>query len=88
MNCNNYLILDAWNWYYKLISEVDSPDVFHYLNNDGQNVLKFNSYIKFNDYSLDEEHTLQISSSEGEIDSYKFKWITNYEKTGLILYIF
>jgi len=88
MNNNNYLISDTWNWYYKLISEVDSPDIFHYLNKDGQNVLKCNSYIKLNKYLLDEEHTLQIISSGGEIDSYKFKWLTNYEKTGLILYIF
>ncbi|XP_060861024.1 apolipophorins isoform X2 [Metopolophium dirhodum] len=76
-----YDIISAWDWSYKLISRVDSPNVFHYLINDDQNVLEFNSYIKFGNYSLDEEHTLQIYSSEDLIDSYEFKWFTNYEKT-------
>jgi len=88
MNSNYYLILGAWDWSYKLISRVDSPDVFHYLINDNQNLLEFNSYIKFGNYSLDEEHTLQIYSSEDLTDSYEFKWFTNYEKTGWVLYIF
>jgi len=84
-NRNNYLILGAWDWSYKLISRVDSSNVFHYFLNNDQNVLEFNSYIKFGNYSLDEGHTLQIYSSDDLIDSYEFKWFTNYEKTGWIL---
>jgi len=85
MNSNNYFISDAWDWSYTLISRVESPNVFHYLINDDQNVLEFNSYIKVGNYSLDEAHTLKIYSSTGLIDSYEFEWFTNYEKTGWIL---
>lgn len=88
MNNNNNLILGAWDWCYKLTSRIDSPNVFRFLVNDDQNALEFNSYIKFGKYSLDEEHTLKIYSSEDVTDSYEFKWLTNYENTGWILYIF
>uniref|UniRef100_A0A2H8TZF4 Apolipophorin n=1 Tax=Melanaphis sacchari TaxID=742174 RepID=A0A2H8TZF4_9HEMI len=76
-----YDITSLFDWSYKLIFKVNSPSVFHYLTNDNQNLLEFKSYKKFSDYSSDEEHTLQIYSSEGLTDSYEFKWLINTEKT-------
>lgn len=89
MNSNNrYFILGGSDWSYKLISKVNSPSVFNYLANGVENVLEFNSYMTFGSNSLDEEHTLKIYSSQILTDSYKFKWFTNYEKTGKILQFF
>lgn len=86
-NINVNLFLDARDWSYQLRSKVHSPFVFHYLVKDDQNLLEFNSYIKFRDYSLDASHTLQIYSSEDLTDSYELKWFTNSEKTGSVFYI-
>jgi hypothetical protein len=88
MNSNNYyFILGAFDWSYNLVFKVNSSSIFNYLINDDQNVLEFRSYKKIGNYSLDEEHSLQIYSSDVLTDSYKIKWFTNYEKTGWILYI-
>ncbi|XP_026815483.1 apolipophorins [Rhopalosiphum maidis] len=76
-----YDIISLYDWSYNLIFKVNSPSIFHYLTNDDQNVLEFRSYIKFGNYSLDEDHTLQIYSSDVLTDSYELKWFTNYEKT-------
>jgi len=82
MNSNNsYFILGASDWSYKLISKVNSPSIFDYLTNNDENVLEFNSYFTFGNYSLDQKHTLKMYSSQMLIDLYKFKWCTNYEKT-------
>lgn len=79
---NIALILDVWHWSYNLKSEVISPSVFQYLIKDEHNLLKFDSYIKVNKYSLDEGHTLKIYTSDGLDDSYEFRWFIDNEKSG------
>lgn len=81
----SYNITSASDWSYKLATKVNSPSIFNYLANSDENVLEFNSYVTFGNYSLDQEHTLKMYSTQILIDSYKIKWFTNYEKTAFKL---
>lgn len=83
-NKNNYnnLILDIWNWSYRLKSKITSPKVFHLLMYDEQDLLECISYIKLNNKSLNQRHTLKIFSYGDLNDSYEFKLFLSLEKSG------
>lgn len=69
-----------------LKSKVISPPAFNYLIKDYQNLLEFNSYVKVNEYLLDEGHSLKIYTSEGLDDSYEFRWFIDDKKSGRFLF--
>jgi hypothetical protein len=81
-NHNNNLILGVWNWSYGFKSKIISPEVFHLLTYDDQDLLECTSYIKFDNNSLSQKHTLQIFSYGDLNDSYEFKLILSLEKSG------
>lgn len=58
-----------------------TPRIFHYFMQENQDYLEFRSHVKFNDYSLDKLHSLQIYASEDLDESYELRYFINSKKS-------